>query len=926
MEYSVQLKSKIVSNLSTSVPNFFNHAQKPNAVLLKLSVALRKIQEVAALKGPPKPEEPQLIDEDGKKLLTLNLLETKEPHADSIEQENEDEDEDEEETISSRFVRVLLLHILKGYEAKSNSVRLRCCQIIALSISCLGEIDEDLYQQLRCSLFERIKDKESSVRIQAATALSRLQSADDEPDPKDGRTITQKLIWILQCDPSAEVRRVVILNLELTPETIPFIIERARDADTINRRIVYSKPLAEITDFRMIPSTERYKLIKWGLTDRDSAVKRAAKKMIATEWIKHTEHNLLEFLERMDIMDGMVDDISEKMLTALLDYQKRSVSLNFDEQYWENLSPESAFLVRVYIKVLVLNEMEDTLDKILPEVTRHAFYIQHYNNLWQQATSETEGEYEFIMTQLLGIAKHLDYADEVGRRKMYSVIREIILTPDLPDEHLAMLVDILFLTSKDEYDFTRIMIEVISDIQEQEINELDEQSNAKRMRLDDSLVKEEMTDEADPQILKVMLAKLKCLNICKYMLERCAESLQDNSTIYGVLNQLLIPAIQSREIVLREEGLHCLGLVCHLDKALALHNIPLFIHCIQNGHDELKKRALMVFFDMIMKYGFDTISTKLEYPRELFEYCLDHENIEIQTLAAEGLAKLMLSRMYKDEETLKLLVLLYFFPTTVDNNKIQQCLSYFFPAYCHSFSENQKSMAKIVMPALTELIETYLDLKEGEKMVSPQLIAEMLCDWTDPRRVVKHQDSTINEIDNTVQGDIAISILTVLYNCPKSNDVLRKSMVHIFSRLYLQELDQETVKKIINNSERVNKERPIIEPAYRNNFQRTIKNLSRLYPEQETVTPTASSSSSSTNNINNTPVKPKKSQRESKKKKVADESSSSSEDEQVNQKNETKEKNDNDNVEANNDNENDNGDDDDDNDDDEGEDDNDSSE
>lgn len=57
------------------------------------------------------------------------------------DQENEDEDEDEEETISSRFVRVLLLHILKGYEAKSNSVRLRCCQIIALSISCLGEIE-----------------------------------------------------------------------------------------------------------------------------------------------------------------------------------------------------------------------------------------------------------------------------------------------------------------------------------------------------------------------------------------------------------------------------------------------------------------------------------------------------------------------------------------------------------------------------------------------------------------------------------------------------------------------------------------------------------------------------------------------------------------------------------------------------------------
>ncbi|CAO3650504.1 unnamed protein product [Cunninghamella blakesleeana] len=842
MEYSVQRKSQVLSSLSTSVPQLFNDAQKPNAVLLKLSVALRKIQEVAALKKTPKPEEPQDIDEEGEKAFNTEFIRNvnkilpirrKEPHADSIvrfiatflqytqkqdkrnlkenDQEDMDEVDDDEETISSNF--------------------------------------EDLYQQLRSVLFERIKDKEGSVRIQAATALSRLQSADDDPDPVDGRTIRQKLIWIIQCDPSAEVRRVVILNLELTPESIPFIIERARDVDTINRRIVYSKPLTEITDFRMIPTTERFKLVKWGLTDRDTAVKRATKKMIAEDWIKQANNNLLEFLERMDIMDGMVDDVSEKMLTALLDHRKQSVSLNFDDTFWENLSPESAFLARVYIKVLVLNEMDDALDDILPEVTRHAFYIQKYNNLWQQATRETEGEYEFIMAQLLGIAKNLDYADEVGRRKMYSVIREIILIPDLPDEHLTMLVDILFLTAKDEYDFTRIMIEVISDIQDQEdINELDQQSVAKRMRLDDSVKEEEDeegTEQRDPQILKMMLAKLKCLNICKYMLERCTESLQDNSTIYGVLNQLLIPAVQSKEIVIREEGLHCLGLVCHLDKALALHNIPLFIHCIQNGHDELKKKALMVFFDMIMKYGFEAVSTKLEHPRELFEYCLDHENLDIQTLSAEGLAKLMLSRIYNDEETLKLLVLLYFFPTTVDNNKIQQCLSYFFPAYCRSFGENQKSMAKIALSALTELIDTYLDLKEGEKMVMPNLISEMLCEWTDPRQVVSHHGSDINEVDKTTQGEMAIGILNILVNCPRTSDVLRKTMCHMFSRLYLQELDQETIKKILRLAETINKERPIVEPFYKNSFQKTIKNISKDYHEKEPVTPTASSSTSS---------------------------------------------------------------------------------
>jgi condensin complex subunit 3 len=64
---------------------------------------------------------------------------------------------------------------------------------------------EDLYQKLKKSLFERVRDKEYSVRIQAVTALSRLQNADDEEDEVDGRTVSEKLIDIMQHDPSAYV-------------------------------------------------------------------------------------------------------------------------------------------------------------------------------------------------------------------------------------------------------------------------------------------------------------------------------------------------------------------------------------------------------------------------------------------------------------------------------------------------------------------------------------------------------------------------------------------------------------------------------------------------------------------------------------------------------------------------------------------------
>jgi hypothetical protein len=56
-------------------------------------------------------------------------------------EEMQEDDEEVIDTISSRFVEFLLTHLLKGITVKDKAVRLRCCQIIALSINSLGEIE-----------------------------------------------------------------------------------------------------------------------------------------------------------------------------------------------------------------------------------------------------------------------------------------------------------------------------------------------------------------------------------------------------------------------------------------------------------------------------------------------------------------------------------------------------------------------------------------------------------------------------------------------------------------------------------------------------------------------------------------------------------------------------------------------------------------
>lgn len=68
----------------------------------------------------------------------------------------------------------------------------------------LSVSSDDLYTQLKDSLMERVKDKESAVRVQAVFALSKLQSGEeDEAENEDEENVVQVMIDLMQHDPSA---------------------------------------------------------------------------------------------------------------------------------------------------------------------------------------------------------------------------------------------------------------------------------------------------------------------------------------------------------------------------------------------------------------------------------------------------------------------------------------------------------------------------------------------------------------------------------------------------------------------------------------------------------------------------------------------------------------------------------------------------
>ena len=246
-------------------------------------VRLRKLQEICCgiykknKKGTDREQEDIVIPEEetaaekefnievGRCVLRVLPIKKSEPVGDRIlrfldtflahayEKDNElfaskDEEDDgmqsASDTPTSRLTSRLVDLISPILASKDKVVRFRATQIIAHIVNTLESIDDELYHAIRQGLLKRIRDKESSVRVQAVIGLARLTGNEDEEGPDDNSTaLLEKLIEIMQNDTSADVRKSLLSNLPLSQVTLPYLLERARDLDAPTRRTLYSRLL-----------------------------------------------------------------------------------------------------------------------------------------------------------------------------------------------------------------------------------------------------------------------------------------------------------------------------------------------------------------------------------------------------------------------------------------------------------------------------------------------------------------------------------------------------------------------------------------------------------------------------------------------------------------------------------------------------------
>ncbi|KAI9828456.1 MAG: hypothetical protein M1832_002884 [Thelocarpon impressellum] len=874
------------SELRTRVCGVFADAQRTTAGHRKLVIILRKIQASCCYKKAG--TEDAGFDEEGfnaevgrcvirvmgvkksesvgdrvVRFLGLYLKHASEKDNALIPQEAADETEAFPDTPTTRLTSHVLSLLLPLLSSKEKTVRYRSTQLISHIINSLDSIDDDLFQMLRLSLLRRIHDKEAMVRVQAVLGLGRLagnetegdQDEVDNSDDEDGMGgLTQRLLEVLQNDASADVRRSLLLNLPLTPSTLPYLLERARDQDAATRRALYSRLLPALGDFRHLSLSMREKLLRWGLRDRDEGVRKAAGKLFRERWIEDCAgtralpadgsedkapapsfDGLLELLERIDVVNsGVENGVALEAMKGFWegrpDYRE---AIALDDAFWDRLTAESVFMARSFNDFCRQEgggKFESLVEDKMPEVTKFAFYLERYTNSLVKSLKKSveEGaeeedhtvEQEFIVEQLLHMALPLDYTDEVGRRKMFALLRETLAIAELPEEVTKLVIEVLRGLcggeAAGEREFCGVVLEAVAEVHDTIMSDeetsgttADDSFHSARSELSSDTPSKkrgkkqnasEDDEEDEQQAIREIMVNMKCLHIAQCMLSNVEGGLQSNIHLVTMLNNLVVPAVRSHEAPIRERGLLCLGLCCLLDRTLAEENITLFLHCFNKGHDALQVYALHILCDILTVHGPTLLaSAAFEAGKPLFKMfgkaLRADERPEVQAAACTAACKLMLGRVVRDDDLLKLLVLAYFDPSTAGNLGLRQALSYFLPVYCHSRGENQARMGRVAVPVMHGLALLGEDIDEEleEDMVPLPVVAAQLVDWTDPRKlVVAGEAASWDEmgrkeskgVNGDVHLDLAVEVLEKICSSGCSREE-RKILASMLGKLYI---------------------------------------------------------------------------------------------------------------------------------------------
>nr|XP_006813156.1 PREDICTED: condensin complex subunit 3-like [Saccoglossus kowalevskii] len=560
------------------------------------------------------------------------------------------------------FLQFFFNFFLQSHGANYAAVRFRSCQMINKLLNSMGDdaqIDDNLFDKIYDNMLVRLRDKMAYVRVQAVTALARLQDPTDKNCP-----VIKAYMYMLNCDPNYEVRRTILNCIAPSAQTLPVVLKRTHDVKDDVRKLAFNV-LAEKIHVKAMRISQRVELLQDGLNDRSELVKQTCATKLLQAWLRTFQGNVIDLLNCLDVESS--SDVAEQALNSLFksvpadelmsNFDLLNDKMVIDE---DSLDCESALYWKClcqHIKSLG-DAGDEYLEKLLPTLSQFCDYVQSYMVKIKPSKNldnvEETLRQEFIAQQLLILAGVLDLTDEVGRKRLDKLVHDMLVSPDISASLVKFLLERFNDLHSDVNSRITKVAEIISDVREP-ITVVETQENEKKKRqrdlklagvrvklnqlkddLENSVTKQEFAIAAE---IKVEIAKLdeakakllaeeedsaliqevrtekndpatltKCLSIASEMLQELSTS-SLNPVLRTLADTLIIPGIQNADPVVRNLAVKSLGLCCQLSKDFAKQYLLLLMQVSQVDQETIRVTAIQSIFDLLLLFGFNSFNT-----------------------------------------------------------------------------------------------------------------------------------------------------------------------------------------------------------------------------------------------------------------------------------------------------------------------------
>ncbi|XP_057807217.1 uncharacterized protein LOC131021902 isoform X2 [Salvia miltiorrhiza] len=367
-----------------------------------------------------------------------------------------DKDDSGDEFLEN-FIRFLLV----SATAANKTARFRVCQIVSEIIMRLPddmEVSSELWDEVIECMKIRAGDKVPAVRTFAIRSLARFANDSENSD------ILELFLEKLPLEQNGDVRKILVLSLPPSSETLSMIIDCTLDVNESVRKAAYCV-LASKFPLQSLSIKFRTTILQRGLAERSAAVAKECFKMLKDEWLeKCCNGDPIELLKFLDV--ETYESVGETVMSTLLkaglvklhDGQtlQKFITRGGDSaegQYSrsvELMDAEVAVFWRVVCKHLHMEAHKKGSDAAMTMGTESAVYAEEAsdnNDLLDRIlpASVTEyvelvnahiaagANYQFVSRQLLLLGTMLDFSD-VSNRKVASEFVQVLLHKALDHE------------------------------------------------------------------------------------------------------------------------------------------------------------------------------------------------------------------------------------------------------------------------------------------------------------------------------------------------------------------------------------------------------------------------------------------------------------------------------------------------------------